>query len=253
MLVTEQGRFCWYELTTSDADGAQAFYSALFGWTIEDSGVPGIDYRVVSHGGGKLGAIMGPFEGAPPPNWRGYVTVDNTDASHAAAAAAGAQTFVPPHDIPNVGRFAVFADPQGADLAILQPLPTWDTPPDLLDTAGGVGWHELSIGDIDAAWGFYEPLFQWHQGDRHDMGPMGEYLLFRPQQLDRDFGGFAGPCGGNAGWLYYFNVAEIEPAAEKVKALGGAVSMVHEVPGGTWIAHCTDPQGAAFALATARY
>jgi len=26
------GRFCWYELMTSDPDAAPAFYSALTGW-----------------------------------------------------------------------------------------------------------------------------------------------------------------------------------------------------------------------------
>ncbi len=247
--MTDQGRFCWYELTTSDADRAQAFYVELFGWTVVDSGTPGVDYRLVLHGGASIGAIMGPFEGAPPPTWRGYVTVDDTDASHAAAAASGAKTFVPPHDIPGVGRFAVIADPHGADLAILQPLPSWTTPPDLLETAGGVGWHELSTRDIDAAWGFYAPLFQWQQGERHDMGPMGEYLLFRASRLERDFGGFAGPCG-ETGWLYYFNVEALDPATAKVTALGGTVGMVHQVPGGTWIAHCTDPQGAKFALSS---
>jgi len=248
-VMTDQGRFCWYELTTTDADGAQAFYSGLFGWEVFDSGTPGIDYRLAAHGGGPMAAIMGPFEGAPPPNWRGYVTVDDTDATHAAAKAAGAAVHVPPHDIPNVGRFCVFSDPQGAGLAILQPLPSYAPPPDLLEKFGGVGWHELSTSDLDAAWSFYEPLFQWKKGDLHDMGPMGEYQLFRPQQLTRDFGGIAGPSDG-ASWLYYFNVDALDPAVEKVKALGGEVAMVHEVPGGTWIAHCTDPQGAKFALSS---
>ena len=33
----------------------------------------------------------------------------------------GGQLYVPPTDIPDVGRFAVAADPQGAAFAILQP------------------------------------------------------------------------------------------------------------------------------------
>jgi len=42
------------------------------------------------------------------------------NASAAKAGELGAKTFVPPTDIPDVGRFAVFADPTGAALAIIQ-------------------------------------------------------------------------------------------------------------------------------------
>ncbi len=50
-------------------------------------------------------------------------------------------------------------------------------------------------------------------------------------------------------WLYYFNVDDIEAASKRVEAGGGQIlygPMV--VPGGAWIVHCTDPQGAIFAL-----
>ena len=46
--------------------------------------------------------------------------VADCNATAAKAGELGATTFVPPNDIPNVGRFAVFADPTGAALAIIQ-------------------------------------------------------------------------------------------------------------------------------------
>ena len=50
-------------------------------------------------------------------------------------------------------------------------------------------------------------------------------------------------------WLYYFNVADIEAAAKRVEAGGGEILYgPMEVPGGAWIVHCADPQGAIFAL-----
>jgi uncharacterized protein len=50
-------------------------------------------------------------------------------------------------------------------------------------------------------------------------------------------------------WNYYFNVAAIEPAAERVKAASGKViNGPMEVPGGNWIVQGTDPQGAIFSL-----
>jgi hypothetical protein len=50
-------------------------------------------------------------------------------------------------------------------------------------------------------------------------------------------------------WLYYFSIGDIDAAAERVKAGGGQIlEGPLEVPGGSWIARCTDPQGAIFAL-----
>jgi predicted enzyme related to lactoylglutathione lyase len=50
-------------------------------------------------------------------------------------------------------------------------------------------------------------------------------------------------------WLYYFNVGDIDVAMRRVRA--GRGEIVHgpiEVRGGRWMAQCTDPQGAIFAL-----
>ena len=50
-------------------------------------------------------------------------------------------------------------------------------------------------------------------------------------------------------WLYYFNVDDVETAAQRVEAGGGQILYgPTAVPGGAWIVHCTDPQGAIFAL-----
>ena len=46
-MINKHGEFIWYELCTGDADGAQAFYSAVIGWDIADSLVPDMDYRIV--------------------------------------------------------------------------------------------------------------------------------------------------------------------------------------------------------------
>jgi hypothetical protein len=50
-------------------------------------------------------------------------------------------------------------------------------------------------------------------------------------------------------WLYYFNVRDINAAAERVTAGGGDIlEGPVEVPNGNWIVRCADPQGAMFAL-----
>ena len=58
-----------------------------------------------------------------PPMWVPYVAVADCDATAAKAKSLGAQVIVEPQDIPNVGRFATFIDPQGAILAVMKPTP----------------------------------------------------------------------------------------------------------------------------------
>ena len=56
-----------------------------------------------------------------PANWAPYFQVENCDASAAKAASLGANVGKKPTDIPNVGRFAMIADPQDAMFAIFTP------------------------------------------------------------------------------------------------------------------------------------
>jgi hypothetical protein len=61
-----------------------------------------------------------PQMGPMPPNWGIYIAVDDCDGKVAKAQTLGGRTYVPPTDIPKVGRFAVLADPQGAVFNIIQ-------------------------------------------------------------------------------------------------------------------------------------
>jgi len=49
--------------------------------------------------------------------------VTSCDGTVEKAKKLGAKMVVPPTDIPNVGRFSMMFDPQGAFLAVLQPAP----------------------------------------------------------------------------------------------------------------------------------
>ena len=62
---------------------------------------------------------MPPQVKGAPPHWGIYVTVDDVDATAKLAEQMGAKTIVPPTDIPNVGRFCTFQDPQGALISVI--------------------------------------------------------------------------------------------------------------------------------------
>nr|HEX4313390.1 VOC family protein [Kofleriaceae bacterium] len=123
------GTFCWDELVTTDPAAAGAFYASVFGWApvAQDMG-GGMTYTVFQRpgttgvGGQPIGAggMMAAPPGMPHSFWMAYVAVDDCDASCARATKLGGTVMVGPTDIPGVGRFACWSDPQRAGIAVLQ-------------------------------------------------------------------------------------------------------------------------------------
>ncbi|NVK21847.1 MAG: VOC family protein [Kangiellaceae bacterium] len=117
------GAFSWAELMTTDTVGAKQFYGQLFGWTFEDMPMEdGEMYNVVMLGEEKVAGIMAmpaQAEGVPP-HWGNYITVTDVDAIASKVTELGGTICVPPTDIPNVGRFTMFQDPQGATISAIQ-------------------------------------------------------------------------------------------------------------------------------------
>jgi len=114
------GQFCWDELHTPDPEAAKAFYGKLFGWTYTsmDMGEFGT-YWIANRGArGAAGIMQLPPGVGGPPRWLPAVWVEDVDAGTAAAGTHGATVQVPASDIPGVGRYAVFTDPQGALLSL---------------------------------------------------------------------------------------------------------------------------------------
>lgn len=252
--MSDQGRFVWYELMTPDVAAAKAFYGDVVGWTAQDMPMPGMTYTIVSAGDGQVGGMMAlPDElrdMGVPPNWTGYIGVDDVDASAEKIKSLGGAVRREPMDIPGVGRFAVVADPQGAVFCIFK----WLTPgsPKPVDpkNIGRVGWHELASSDWEKGFDFYQAMFGWKKDQVFPMGEMGDYQTFS-DATDGMIGGMMNrpPNVPMSYWLYYFSVPDIDEAAERIKAGGGQI--LHgpaEVPGGAFIIQAMDPQKAMFAV-----
>ncbi|MGA3171705.1 MAG: VOC family protein [Chthoniobacteraceae bacterium] len=114
----KHGAFSWNELTTSDPKAALEFYTKLFGWSTEVKHMGQMDYTIVKAGEEMVGGVMQAPTGAPIA-WTAYVTVDNIDETVKLAEALGGKVCVPPMDVPDVGRFAILSDPQGALIAAI--------------------------------------------------------------------------------------------------------------------------------------
>src|SRR5262245_30397516 len=144
---------------------------------------------------------------------------EDVDAAAERIRRLGGKVLVPPTDIPNISRFSIFADPQGARLALLK----WQRPgPALhaaLDGPGGVGWHEQLATDREQALSFYRGLFGWQRTGSYT----DTYQVFSVD--GQEIGGMLTkpPEVADPFWLYYFNVSDLNAAARRVKAYGGGV------------------------------
>jgi hypothetical protein len=245
--------FVWYDLMTTDTKAAEAFYSSVVGWRAQDAGMSDRSYTILHAKETPIGGLMPlPKEASAAgagPIWNGYVAVDDVDAVAKRVTQAGGTVHRGPEDIPGVGRFAVVADPHGASFMLFKGVTDAQPQPPAPGTPGHIGWHELQAGNGEKAFAFYSGLFGWSKAEAMDMGPMGVYQIFATDSA---------PVGGMmtkteafpaAMWLYYFNVDDIKAAATRVEDHHGKVlNGPMEVPGGSWIIQCSDPQGAMFAL-----
>jgi predicted enzyme related to lactoylglutathione lyase len=252
-MATEfNGHFVWYELMVPDPSAAAAFYGDVVGWKTQPFNEGTEPYTMWVGSQGPLGGTVKLDEEMKkrgvPPHWMAHVNVDDVDATVAQAKKRGAKVIVEPRDIPTVGRFSVFADPQGAVLSVFKPRQAMQRH----DTSkhGEFTWNELLATDAEAAMRFYGELLAWKKVREHDMGPDGKYLLYG---LDgTPFGGmFTRPkqVPGPAFWMFYVEVDDLDGALARATKRGGKV--LHgpmEVPGGARIVQLADPQGAAFAL-----
>ncbi|HTR13514.1 MAG TPA: VOC family protein, partial [Roseiarcus sp.] len=150
------GTFVWYDQMSNDLPGAEAFYSKVVGWTLAPNTMNDQRYTLLQMGAAMVGGLMPIPEHATGarPAWMGYIAVDDVKAYADNVKAAGGAIHRPPTEIPNVGTFAVAADPHGAGFLLFRG--NGDGAPGLdSDAPGHVGWRELHAGDGPSAFTFY--------------------------------------------------------------------------------------------------
>ncbi|MFH5925331.1 VOC family protein [Roseomonas xinghualingensis] len=241
-----QGDFLWYELMTSDPEAAARFYGSVIGWQSRaGAGAPG--YRIFVAGGTEVAGFLAiPPDAAGAgmrPQWLGYIGVDDVDAAVAGILEAGGCQHVPPTDIPGIGRFALVTDPQGVSFYVMRGMVEGGSTSFAPMQPGHCSWNELSTTDQSAALDFYMARFGWEKGDAMPMGEQGEYrfILYHGVMLGAVMNRM--PEGPPPAWRFYFGVEDIDAAAGRVSAGGGAVHFgPAEVPGGSFIIVASDPR-----------
>jgi uncharacterized protein len=239
------GMFVWRELMTDDVEGARRFYGELFAWSWKgmEAGPDGT-YWLASRDAKQVGGLMRKPAGVPmPSSWSSYLLVDDVDAASARCTAAGGRVLRAPDDIPNVGRFAVIADPAGAVVQLFRGSGDGEPPPGR-PVAGTFCWETLVTPDLAGAIAFYGKLAGLGTGPT----PSGEGKVF-----------LAGPVavadlqqarpGGPAYWATYVAVENAQASRDRAVKLGGKVIVPRiDIEKVGTVAIIADPTGAALGL-----
>ena len=244
------GIFNWVDLSTTDVEGAKAFYTALFGWEaadipIGDSGDTYIMFRLNGYnvaGGGAMQPEM-QAQGIPT-NWASYVKHDNVDAIAEKVTAAGGMIILPPMDVMEEGRMIMGLDPTGASFGAWQPLNHIGA--QIVNVPNALVWNELQTRDPAAARAFYGSVFGWDYAT-DDNGYVMCQVNGRTQAgimaIDENWGDVPN------NWAVYFMTDDLDAKVAKVGELGGNIIVPITSAGEMGkFAVVQDPQGGIFTI-----
>lgn len=232
-------------MVTEDAAATGRFYSGAFGWDLADMGEDYGHYTVASLRGKRVAAITPPPPGTPMPSvWSVYLKTDHAASSLAAIEKSGGAIMMAPMEVPGKGTMFMASDPTGPSFGVWQP--GGHSGAELYAENGAICWAEIHTADGAAADAFYTAAFPLTGEVQTDM----DYTVFK---VGDEMVAGRGPMleGEPPSWLVYFQVAEADVTASKIRELGGQVtSEPMDTPYGR-IAVAKDPNGATFAVITA--
>ena len=245
------GKLIFVELVTPDLAAAKQFYAGLFGWTFRDIQAGRIEYAEAFLDGRPVAGLIHrkvPAGEHRQPRWLSFFAVGDVDAAKKIALQNGAKVLFEPHSIPDRGREAVFADPQGAVFAVLAS--SSGDPSDVLVAPGEWIWSSLITGDPDTDAAFYQKLFDYEvfelpasEGAQHLLLSSDNYARASVNTLP------ANRPNAHPHWLNYVRVEDMVKMTAKVVALGGRVVVAPRIDRqGGKVAVVADPLGACFGL-----
>ncbi len=242
-----RGRFIWREALTHDLAKTKAFYSGLFGWTLETMKMgPEGEYTIIKQGDKGIGGMMalGKDKTHVPAHWESYVSVADVDACFAIAKKNGGTVTWGPIDVPNTGRMGGVMSFDHAALSMMTPAGP-DQPSSGRPPVGTFCWETLTTSDVERSKKFWSEVCGWKASSGAGMPTfaVGEGMENQVADIQQA----QGPVPPH--WLTFVVVANVEPAAARAVELGGKQMMpVVTVPNIGRIGVITDDQGAAIGL-----
>jgi hypothetical protein len=217
-MAYKHGSFVWFELLTGEVDKAKAFYPEVFGYGTSDQDMGDFVYTMLTQKEQPQAGVLKPPMDGVPNHWTSYLSVDDVDAKAKAVEENGGKIVVPPTDIPNIGRFALVADPQGGHFNLFKGSESDD------NATTAFHWNELWTKDAKAAVAWYEKVFGFSHTEM-DMG-MGTYYVLKSGP-DQSVGGIMTSPEEKIPtmWLPYLSVDDADATVDRIKNNGGSVKM----------------------------
>jgi hypothetical protein len=209
-------RIVYFEVGAQDKQQLAGFYGELFGWRLQEiaDGYTMID---TAAGGGINGGIGRSSDGTPWVSF--YVATDDPQATLDQALSMGATTVLPVTEIPNVGTFAMFNDPDGNVVGLVEAGGSTGSSGPSGGDGVAVDWFEVLGSDAERTQRFYCDLFGWKANDAGFPG----YKLVDTQSGEGSIGGGLGGGGQAGNWsTVYANVPDVETVLSKAETLGGS-------------------------------
>ena len=106
-----------WELIVADVERAKTFYGTIFEWTFQSMGP---EYTLIQTGVDPGGGLLKRPPGVEMSALNNYFRVDDIDRTLARAVEAGAKVIVPRTEVPSIGWFAMFLDPEAVPVGVMQ-------------------------------------------------------------------------------------------------------------------------------------
>jgi len=241
----------WVELSSPDVDASAGFYRELMGWQATEPGPAETGgYRMFQQDGQNVAGLMGHMQAGQPTAWATYVSVADADETAAKVTAAGGSVMVPPMDVTDIGRMAVFVDPTGAVFGVWQPKTFAGA--DLVNEPNSLCWNEVLTRDVEADKAFYSSVFGWVPGRPSFEGAPETYTVW--ELNGKGIGGMMHlsaeffPPEVPPHWVVCFAVADCDGTIAKARELGATITAEPmDMPIGRF-AGLIDPQGASLSI-----
>src|SRR5262245_898728 len=112
------GKICYLEIPANRAEDSAEFYSSIFGWKVRKRGDGNLAFD-------DTGAVSGTWvkesDRTPDEQTRVYIMVDSVTEALGQIEQAGGKILTPRKEIgPNMGAFAVVADPVGNEFGLYE-------------------------------------------------------------------------------------------------------------------------------------
>jgi predicted enzyme related to lactoylglutathione lyase len=247
------GKVVWYELESAAPDKSKAFHAELLGWTIEPQEMAGIKYELAKAGGKDVATIRQAEGKKAKSRWIPFVSVPDVDAATAAIEQNKGKVVKPAQDVPDIGRYAIVSDPNGALFAVFKGAKSDDPDTDQIkqgefvwveNMTRGQKQHAAAIAFYPAAVGYTSSSMEVGAGKKKS-----KYDMLSYGEKHRAGVAAAKPASLGGQWLPWVSVDDLDGSVAKVKALKGKVVVKpHDIAGVGRAAVVSDPTGAPLGL-----